>query len=120
WPVLEKALAEPDSALPVPSLPGDGPPPASRWLDRDPVAAGRLTRARAAIGAIATEHGLPVENLLSPELLRRVAWTPPDPLTPDAVAAVLGGGGARSWQVGLTAEAISTAMSADGDAPPAS
>ena len=117
WPAVEKALAEPDSALPVPALAGDGPPPASRWPDRDPVAAGRLSRARAAVGAIAAEHGLPVENLLSPELVRRVAWTPPSPLTTDAVAAVLASGGARSWQVALTAEAIATAMAADGDDP---
>jgi ribonuclease D len=117
WPSVEKALAEPDSALPVPSLHGDGPPPASRWPDRDPVAAGRLSRARTAIGAIATEHGLPVENLLSPELVRRVAWTPPDPLTSEAVARALADGGARSWQVELAADAIATAMAADGDAP---
>jgi ribonuclease D len=119
WPVVQNALAEPDSSLPVPSLPGDGPPPANRWPDRDPVAAGRLARARGAIGAIATEHGLPIENLLSPELLRRVAWTPPEPLTADAVAVALRSGGARSWQVGLTADAIATAMSADGVAPAA-
>ena len=117
WPVLEAAIAEPDDQLPRPSLPGDGPPPASRWPDRDPIAAGRLTRARAAVGAIAAEHGLPVENLLSPELLRRVAWTPPEPLTTDAVADALSAGGARSWQVGLTAEAIATAMAAAEDDP---
>ena len=118
WPAIEKALAEPDSSLPAPSLHGDGPPPASRWPDRDPVAAGRLARARAAIGAIAAEHGLPVENLLSPELVRRLAWTPPAPLTAESVAELLGRGGARTWQVELTAEALATAMSADGDAPP--
>ena len=117
WPAVEKALAEPEATLPAPSLHGDGPPPASRWPDRDPVAAGRLNRARGAVGAIAADHGLPVENLLSPELVRRVAWTPPEPLTADAVAEALRSGGARTWQVGLTADAIATAMAADGDAP---
>ena len=117
WPVIEAALAEPDSALPVPALHGDGPPPANRWPDRDPVAAGRLARARVAIGAIATEHGLPLENLLSPELVRRVAWTPPDPLTDDAVSSALRAGGARSWQVMLTAAALAQALApADADA----
>src|SRR4051812_16052755 len=77
WPVLEAAIAEPDDQLPRPSVPGDGPPPASRWPDRDPVAAARLAAARAGLGAIAERHGLPVENLLSPELVRRVTWTPP-------------------------------------------
>ena len=115
WPAIQAALTESDDALPAPSLPGDGPPPASRWPDRDPVAAGRLARARAEITAIATEHGLPVENLLSPELVRRVAWTPPEPPTPDAVADALREGGARPWQVDLTAAAIAQALAADPD-----
>jgi ribonuclease D len=112
WPEIEAALAAPDTTLPPPSLPGDGPPPASRWPDRDPVAAARLARARAAVGAIATEHGLPVENLLAPDLVRRLAWSPPDPLGADTVAAALRAGGARSWQVALTADALAEAFEA--------
>jgi ribonuclease D len=117
WPAVQAALAEPDQGLPAPSLPGDGPPPASRWPDRDPVAAARLARARAEITAIATEHGLPVENLLSPELVRRVAWTPPDPPTPVALAAALRDGGAREWQVSLTGDALARAFAAPVDGP---
>jgi ribonuclease D len=59
-----------------------------------------------------------VENLLSPDQLRRIAWTPPEPLTHDSVATALRNGGARSWQVGLTADAIAAALAADADAPP--
>jgi len=111
WPVLEAAIAEPDDQLPRPSLPGDGPPPASRWPDRDPVAASRLAAARAGLGAIAEKHGLPVENLISPELVRRVTWTPPEP-TAEAVAAVLRAGGARQWQIDLTAEVLASSLTA--------
>ena len=110
WPEVEAALAEPDAGLPAPSLPGDGPPPASRWPDRDPVAAERLARARAAIGAISAEHGLPVENLLSPDLVRRLAWSPPEPLDADAVAATLRAGGARDWQITTTARSLAEAL----------
>jgi ribonuclease D len=117
WPVLAAALAEPDATLPAPSLPGDGPPPASRWPDRDPVAAARLARARAEITAIATHHGLPVENLLSPELLRRLAWSPPHPLSAQAVAAALADGGARRWQLELAAEPLADALAASAEAP---
>jgi ribonuclease D len=115
WPAVEQALAAPESALPRPPAPGDGPPPASRWADRDPVAAARLARARAAIGAIAADHGLPVENLVTPELVRRVAWTPPEPLDPAGVAAMLADGGARDWQVQLTAAALADALAGAGD-----
>ena len=114
WPAVERALAEDDASLPRSSVPGDGPPPASRWPDRDPVAAERLARARAAVGEIAAEHGLPVENLLSPELVRRLAWTPPTPADPDQVAAILRTGGAREWQVALTAGALAGALVEDG------
>jgi ribonuclease D len=110
WPALSASLTEPDADLPAPSLPGDGPPPASRWPDRDPVAAARLARARADVTAIAAEHGLPVENLLSPELVRRLAWSPPNPLSAQTVAAALADGGARRWQVELVADALAGAL----------
>jgi ribonuclease D len=109
WPVIEAALALPDADLPRSATPGDGPPPASRWPDRDPLAAERLVRTRAAVGAVAAEHGLPVENLLSPDLLRRVTWSPPEP-TGAAVGAALEAGGARPWQVHLTAGEIAAAL----------
>ena len=109
WPAIEGALALPDADLPRPAVAGEGPPPASRWPDRDPVAAERLVRTRAAVGAVAAEHGLPVENLLSPELLRRLTWNPPEP-TAEAVRAALEAGGARPWQVQLTAESIAAVL----------
>ncbi len=109
WPALEAALALPESGLPKPAAAGDGPPPASRWPDRDPVAAERLVRTRAAVTAVAAEHGLPVENLLSPDLLRRVTWSPPEP-TVEGVSTALEAAGARGWQVGLTAAAIAAAL----------
>jgi ribonuclease D len=115
WPAIERALVLPEADLPRPALAGEGPPPASRWPDRDPVAAERLVRTRAAVGAVATEHGLPVENLLSPELLRRLTWNPPEP-TVEAVGAALEGGGARPWQVQLTAAGIATALVDPADA----
>ncbi|MDQ1684800.1 MAG: ribonuclease [Frankiaceae bacterium] len=116
WPILEAALAEADDALPRPSLPGDGPPPASRWPDRDPAAASRLAAARAGLGAIAAQYGLPVENLLSPELVRRLTWTPPAEATAEAVAEILRSGGARQWQIDLTAAVLASALTA----PPSS
>lgn len=109
WPAIEHALALPDADLPRPAVAGEGPPPASRWPDRDPIAADRLVRTRAAVAAIATEHGLPVENLLSPDLLRRLTWNPPE-RTAEAVGAALEAGGARPWQVQLTAADIAAAL----------
>jgi ribonuclease D len=64
------------------------------------------------MAAIADEHRLPVENLLAPDTVRRLAWGPPGGPTPDAatVAEFLRGHGARRWQVSLTAAALAGAL----------
>ncbi len=75
---LRTAATLPESELPQPVVGGDGPPAANRWAERDPVAARRLARVRAAVAAVAEQHALPPENLLQPEALRRLAWSPPE------------------------------------------
>jgi ribonuclease D len=98
---VARARELPDEALPEHSVPGDGPPPAHRWAERDPEAAKRLTAARAVVAALADEHNLPTENLLQPDHVRRLAWTPPDEVTEETVYAALRTYGAREWQLGL-------------------
>ncbi len=107
---LQAAKALPSSELPSPSQPTDGPPPVNRWADKDPDAAARLSAARAALTAIAEDRRLPVENLLLPDLVRRTCWRPPAETDEDSVAAVLRAGGARPWQIDLTATALSKAL----------
>jgi ribonuclease D len=100
----------PESELPLHSRPGDGPPPVNRWADRDPAAATRLQAARAGLAELAALHDLPVENLVSPDLVRRLMWTPPEPRDADTVAAALRAGGAREWQVELTHDLLADAL----------
>lgn len=107
---LTAAAALPESELPGAVAGGDAPPPAHRWAERDPSAAERLAASRAAIAAVAQPLGIPAENLLSPDAVRRLAWRPPSPITTDAVAGVLTERGARDWQVTLTAATLADAM----------
>jgi len=100
----------PDSDVPQPTPPADGPPPARSWAERNPLAADRLTSLRSCVAAIADEHTLPSENLLAPDAVRRVAWEPPDDLSPAGLAAALAALGARPWQVALTAKVMSRAL----------
>ncbi|HEX5402126.1 MAG TPA: ribonuclease D [Pseudonocardiaceae bacterium] len=109
---LRAARALPKSELPDPAPPHDGPPPPSRWADKDPDAAARLAAARASLTAIAESNRLPVENMLQPDLVRRTCWEPPAALDEQAVGDALRAGGAREWQIGLTVAALTTALHA--------
>jgi ribonuclease D len=53
---------------------------------------------------------LPVENLLTPDYLRRVAWHPPAEVTAESIGAALTALGARPWQVAATAQVIADAF----------
>lgn len=108
---LAQARTLPRAALPEVSPSTDGPPPPGKWADKDPAAAARLAAARAALNALAERHRLPVENLLQPELVRRLCWQPPNGAAPPAVAEALLAGGARPWQRELTTEVLSAALS---------
>jgi len=107
---VERAHALPDKDLPAPTAPSTGPPPARSWADRDPVAAARLAASRAVVLEIAERHDLPAENLIAPDLIRRLAWEPPTELSPETVSERLTQGGARAWQVGLIATPVADAL----------
>nr|WP_246858628.1 ribonuclease D [Citricoccus sp. SGAir0253] len=96
--------------LPPLHLPNDGPPPPRAWRDRNPLADRRLKTAKSWVAAKAEELELPTENLLTPDTLRRVCWSPPEPIDPDSVAAALADLGARPWQVRLTAPILTVAL----------
>lgn len=92
-------------------LPGARPssdtlPPPRSWVDKNPDAHARYTAARSRILATAEFLTMPVENLLTPETLRRIAWNPPAQLTVEAVSEVLAQHEARPWQIDATARAI--------------
>jgi ribonuclease D len=68
------------------------------------------------VNALAALHALPVENLLTPSIVRALAWDPPpgavESVDVDAVADRLRADGARDWQIGLTADPIAHALAA--------
>jgi ribonuclease D len=101
---LRRARALPEDQLPPIAARYDGPPPPRAWADRDPVAAARLAKARVAMKSLADQHDLPVENLLTPDYVRRLMWEPPsdDDALEERVSARLGELGARRWQIDLT------------------
>jgi ribonuclease D len=108
---LRTARSMDEKELPTVAARYDGPPPPRAWADRDPVAAARLTRAREELKALAEEHHLPVENVLTPDYVRRLLWEPPTAGDlPDAVTRRLTELGARPWQVELTRDLLVAAI----------
>lgn len=95
--------------LPRERVPSDTLPPPRAWADRNPEADARLKAARPVVEAVAEELGMPTENLLTPEYLRRVAWDLPGE-TAEEIGATLAALGARPWQIAQTAQKIATAF----------
>ncbi|MEU4601346.1 ribonuclease D [Kribbella sp. NPDC023972] len=118
WEAIDHARRLPESQLPKQGPRYDGPPPARAWADRDPDAAARLSAARSAVGEIAEAHRLPTENLMAPDTIRRLAWSPPADPTVEVVSAFLRDHGAREWQIGLTVDVLTDAMAAEAPVKP--
>lgn len=108
WSAIEAGRADP--VLPPERGPGDGMPPPRAWADRNPAADARLKTAKPLVDARAEELHMPTENLLTPDLLRRVAWNPPTEITAESVGRALIGLGARAWQIEQTAQVIAAAF----------
>lgn len=91
----------------------NGPPPPVRWAKRKPEAVAYLDAVRSALGELSQRVGVPTENLVTPDLVRRLCWDWTD--TADVsgtVAEFLRVGGARNWQRELVVPALSAALSA--------
>ena len=98
--LLQTTLQLPEAELPVLRTPSTGLPPIKLWKDRNPLGYARLSHARAAVINRAQELDLPVENLVSPEVIRQLVWkNPPDSELRLYIEQLLAMHGARSWQI---------------------
>jgi ribonuclease D len=93
--------------------PPNGPPPASRWARRKPEAAVRLEAARAALTELSQQVSVPTENLISPDVVRRLCWDwQPAEDVAAAVENFLRDAGARPWQRELAVPVLTEALTA--------
>ena len=106
---LARARATDD--LPASSEKLTGPPPAVRWSRRKPEAAARLEAARTGLAEVSQRFSVPSENLLTPDLVRRLIWDwQPGDDVEQRVDAFLAGAGARPWQRELTVPVLAAAL----------
>lgn len=87
----------------------NGPPPPARWGRRKPEAAVRLEAARAALSRVSQRVGVPTENLVAPDLVRRLCWDW-DHGDEQVVEEFLHAGEARPWQRELVVPALAAAL----------
>ena len=124
---LQRVREMTEDELPTRAPRGDGPPHPRTWAEREPVADRRFKAARESMLNLAEVHHLPVENLLTPDYLRRLMWAPPATREPAALAQAvrdqLASYGARPWQAELVTGALvgailgAEAEDAPGEAP---
>jgi len=111
---IESALATPEDQWPPMKSSADTLPPIKLWRDRFPEKYAPLTHARFAIETLAQELFIPVENLIAPEIIRRVCWAPPasstSTLDVTAVSEAMAKLGARNWQIEIVAPSVAAAL----------
>ncbi len=111
---LETAAGLPEEELPSKTARSDGPPQPRLWAERDPAAGVRWTVGRAGLADLSEQWTVPVENLLTPDHLRRVLWQPPHTRNTAELAAQIGdqlrGYGSREWQIELVTDPLVTAV----------
>jgi ribonuclease D len=96
--------------------PSNGPPPASRWTRRKPEAAVRLEAARTGLTALSQQVSVPPENLVSPDVVRRLCWDwQPVEDTTAAIDDFLRDAGARPWQRELAVPVLAEALTNTGE-----
>ena len=106
---LEAARQHPNP--PEEAEPPNGPPPPARWSRRKPESAARLEAARAALAEVSQRVAVPTENLISPELVRRLCWDWEVAAEPvEAVEKFLRAGQARAWQRELVVPVLARAV----------
>jgi ribonuclease D len=111
---IAAAVALPEDQWPQMRTNADTLPPIKLWRDKFPQKFAPLSHARVSLELISEENNIPVENLITPEHVRRVCWSPPPGSTQELsiapVAAALAALGARSWQIDLVAPSLAAAL----------
>jgi ribonuclease D len=103
---ITTALELPEDQWPEARSKTDTLPPIKLWRERFPEKFIPLSHARFNLAAKAQELSIPLENLISPELVRRICWSAPE----SSVLAALEALGARRWQSEIAAPILEAAL----------
>jgi ribonuclease D len=108
---ITRALALSEDECPPLRTKSDALPPIKLWRDRFPEKYAPLSHARFNLGAEAAELEIPLENLLQPELVRKICWNHGGTgATQEVIEEELASWGARNWQIDIAAPILAAAL----------
>jgi len=110
WSAISVALEMTPDLWPANAAPSESPPPPRIWASKKPEAAVRLEAVREGLSEISEQVNIPIENLLTPEIGRRLCWEPPQVIDSVVVERFLQDSGARPWQIELTLPVFLTGL----------
>jgi ribonuclease D len=102
----QRACAMDGSELPEYRKESSELPPIRVWKTKNLPAYARLTHAKVALASVSEEKNIPLENLLSPDFVRRLCWDVPVEISQTSISEVLKALGARPWQIELCAPVL--------------
>jgi ribonuclease D len=100
------ARALPEDDLPPVRAASDALPPVKVWREKFPLRYAALTHARHNLSLRAEELSIPLENMISPEHVRRICWNSPTGNVDQALTEL----GARPWQREIAATILELAL----------
>jgi ribonuclease D len=104
--VIDLARKLSPDEMPPTRAASDALPPVKVWREKYPRRYAALTHARHNLELRSQELAVPLENMLSPESVRRICWNSPI----DHVSSALAELGARSWQIEICAPILESAL----------
>lgn len=105
---ITDAIAMSEDQWPAARSTRDVLPPIKVWRERFPERYAPLTHARHNLSLRASELSIPLENMISPELVRRICWQPP--ASGETVYQALVASGSRRWQAEIAAPILEVAL----------
>jgi len=100
------ARSLPEDDLPPTRAASDALPPVKVWKEKYPLRYAALTHARHNLSLRAEELVIPLENMISPEHVRRICWNDPSGRVNLALAEL----GARPWQIEIATPILEAAL----------
>jgi ribonuclease D len=103
---IAAARAIPEDDLPPTRAASDALPPVKVWREKYPLRYAALTHARHHLSLRAEELSVPLENMISPEHVRRICWNDPQGQVDQALTEL----GARPWQREIATSILEAAL----------